>query len=439
MGIPIRKLRDNFTVKDQFKWRHSATGGDWQAYETNTSSRLNLTTRTDYAAHLVTVDAFDLTEDSLPITIVTRPSQATDFSTEAYYFLRLDSSNEMSFLLNGSGGWLVNIKNAGVDTGTFGTYVAATLARFRFRHHNGVIYFESARAGGDTWVQLFSAPVTFAVTDLYVHLETGVYGTVASPGTFQVDDVNLVQAKSDLLNVDTGQASARTCTITTTAKYNPNTLILVAVAIRNGTATLSDYTVTDDQGGTYVLDSSTVTAGSTQGGVFIFRRTEFVTGAGWASGVVITATGPSSVNKIAAAVHSIELATDTLERQAVSPASGGNAGSSTAVTVSLGTPAELWSTMLMAACLYYDGSDTWTTAGSGTTNALKGADIATTGGTTNLNCRLITSFKNNTVITANAITDTLSTARAWRAASVQYKTNKPEDGSQKQFFAAAMG
>lgn len=426
----VAELIDDFAAKNEAKWQH-AGGGAWNAYENISSGALALTCRTAYDAHLESVANYDMTNSAMVAEITSRPAQGGDNSTEMYFGFNnsVDDTDNATFILTGSGGWVIQVNVNNVEAyGAFGTYSTTAHRWLRIRHRGTKLYFEGS-PDGRTWAIMGSVakPAGLDITSVKPQFQCGYYGTQATPGTAGFDNFNIAPYCADVLTCDTGQASANTCGITTTAEYPANTSIVVMVGTRNGNQTTTDYTVTDSAGNAYALDESTLLSAGT--GWFMFSTHNIKSAL--ASGSTITCTGSSAVNKIAAVAANVTNllpsgAKDISKTSvATGAASGSNGTYSTGASSATTQAAEI---VFGGAVLNIDATGTI----ANTTNWATTGQANTTGGTNTTNAR---AYMQHRVLTATGAqtSNPTGTSRAFRAGLVSYKI-KPQAPADK-FFA----
>ena len=193
MGVPISYLRDNFTDGIQAAaWGASGTTGVATKAETGGQAVFSLPSSAlspPHEASYQTGAAYDLTGDSFAITIGTMV--ATGVAATAYFRLIRDSANNYEWTQT-SGTLKARKTVAGVTTNLYSvSWNASTYKYLRIREASGTVYFDSS-SNGSSWTNRGSTTIAsaFAVTDLVVRLGASC-GTVASPGSFKLDEVNL--------------------------------------------------------------------------------------------------------------------------------------------------------------------------------------------------------------------------------------------------------
>lgn len=182
-------LQYDCATVDTAKFVDAAGGGAWNAYEQIVSGRLQLTCRNDYAAEVKSTNTYDFTGSYFELQVVTLPTVGNG-TTEAEIQVRLDGSNFLSILIN-NGNWNTTARNAGVDSGNFGTYNSTNHKYIRIYNSTGTTVLFQGSADGTTWTTLDTRTVTFTKTAVRMHIATGYYGTETSPGNFIVDNINL--------------------------------------------------------------------------------------------------------------------------------------------------------------------------------------------------------------------------------------------------------
>jgi len=190
-SIPISMLRDDFSDGAfALAWGASATLGS--ATFTEAAGRATITLPSSVAgsheAAFATGAVYNLTGDGCTINIQTMV--ATGVAATAYFDLRLDNNNYLRWRQVSN---VITARSmvAAVDTQLFtATWSATTYQYLRIRESGGTIFFDSS-TNGTTWTNRASVANPFAVTSLAVWLGA-LCGTVASPGTFKIEDVNLI-------------------------------------------------------------------------------------------------------------------------------------------------------------------------------------------------------------------------------------------------------
>jgi hypothetical protein len=430
-------LTDAFASADTSLWETADTPGAWNANITVTAGQLVSTCTSGYLGQIRSVAAYDLTDSYIECEIVSRPTTGGDNSTEMYFGARstVDSTDEVRFIISGSSflNWGQRLNNADVvgSTGSL-AYNATNHKWLRIRHRGTKVYFE-AGPDGRTWTILGSAALNAEIdlTSVKPYFMTGYWGTQAAPGTGVYDNFNLAPYAPDLLTADTGQASATSATITTTAAYPAGSSVIVVAAYRTGaTVTNASFTCTAT-GLTFAQDVISVVASSN--GLVIFSAHNI---AALASGSTITVSGPTSTTKVAAVASNwTNLATtSTKDVSQVNPANAAAAVTAATYTSNASaTTTQASDLAIGGVVLNIDVTGTitptslWATVG----------DIATAGGTNTTNAR---AYMQARVLTATGAqtSNPTGTSRAYRSGVVTYKVAAQGGGAvapTNQFFA----
>lgn len=192
MSALIATLRDDFEDNaEAAAWGLSYEIGSATKAETGGRAVFTLpasTAGTHEAAYKTSV-AYDLTGDGCYININQMVSTAV--AAYAFFQLWLSTGNYLRWFQQSN-----TIKAqkiiAGVVTDLYSaTWSATTYKYLRIRESAGTTYFDSS-TNGTSWTNRASLANPFAVTDLFVWIAAGVVGSVASPGAFRVEDVNLI-------------------------------------------------------------------------------------------------------------------------------------------------------------------------------------------------------------------------------------------------------
>jgi hypothetical protein len=191
MGFPISQLRDDFTDNlVAAAWSEAYQSGSATYAETSGQARFTLPSSTagTHDAAYYTKKVWDLTASSFYINIQTMVS--TSVAATAYFDLVLDDTNYLR--VRQLSGTLAFIKTvAGVSTTIVSVTWNATNHKYcRIREASGTVYFDTS-TNGTSWTNQGSGANPFAVTDLGVRIGA-TCGNVASPGSFRLDDVNLI-------------------------------------------------------------------------------------------------------------------------------------------------------------------------------------------------------------------------------------------------------
>ena len=190
----ISTLRDNFTDNTQAPvWQQGGTTGSATAAETGGQAVFTLPSSAGagpHEAYWKTQAVYDLTGDSFYITIGTMV--ATGVAATAYFRLYLDDNDYVQWTQTSNTLKAQKVLN-GVATDLYSVSWSSTTYKYlRIRESGGSILFDSS-SNGTSWTNRATTTVgsTFAVTALGVWFGA-VCANVASPGSFRLDDVNIL-------------------------------------------------------------------------------------------------------------------------------------------------------------------------------------------------------------------------------------------------------
>jgi len=130
--------------------------------------------------------AWDLTGDGCAITIGTMVSTAVAASAT----FQIDGANLVQWYQQSN---TINVQKvvAGVATSLYSAaWSASTYKYLRIRESGGTIFFDSS-TNGTSWTNRASVANPFAITSVAINIGASC-GNVASPGSFRVDDFNLI-------------------------------------------------------------------------------------------------------------------------------------------------------------------------------------------------------------------------------------------------------
>lgn len=201
MGSSISALRDDF--------EDGLMGSPWTEWilgsatvaETVGQLRLTLPASTagTHESGYHSVSRYDLTGASIFIDIGTMV--ATGVAAYASYTLRFVAGFYLRWIQQ-SGTLKAQYAIDGVLTDLYGVaWNAATYKYLRFSESGGTVTFASS-TDGTTWTSRATvtiATLTFPVTDLAVWINAGC-GNVAAPGSFRLDDINVLAAPTTAWN-----------------------------------------------------------------------------------------------------------------------------------------------------------------------------------------------------------------------------------------------
>lgn len=191
MGAPIATLRDNFEDNSLANTWQAFTSGSATIAETGQELRITLPSSTA-GAHSGVVRSnsrYDLTGDSFDVNIDTMVS--TSVAATAAWTLQIDSDNRL--LWRQVGGTLTAETTIGGVTTVRYTVAwnASTYKYLRIREASGNVLWESS-SNGTSWTTRATVSAPFAVSDLEIVFNASC-GNVASPGSFRIEDVNLIR------------------------------------------------------------------------------------------------------------------------------------------------------------------------------------------------------------------------------------------------------
>lgn len=190
----ISTLRDNFADNAQaLVWHLGGSSGSATQAETGGQAVFTLPSSAGVGPHEAwwkTQPVYDLTGDSFYITIGTMV--ATGVAATAYFRLYLDDTNYVQWTQTSNTLKAQKVLN-GVATDLYSVSWSSTTYKYlRIRESGGSILFDSS-SNGTSWTNRATTTVgsTFAVTALGVWFGA-LCANVASPGSFRLDDVNLL-------------------------------------------------------------------------------------------------------------------------------------------------------------------------------------------------------------------------------------------------------
>jgi hypothetical protein len=193
MSALIATLRDNFTDNAiSPAWDASALGSSTVA-ETGGQARFTLPSSAGVGPHTARYTSrstYDLTGGSFFVNIDTMV--ATGVAATAFFQLYLNGSNALQWIQLSNTLYARSLV-AGVSTDVYSvTWSAATYKYLRVREAGGNILWDSS-TNGTSWTNRAVVAVSslFAITDLRVDFGA-TCGNIASPGSFRLEDVNLI-------------------------------------------------------------------------------------------------------------------------------------------------------------------------------------------------------------------------------------------------------
>lgn len=188
--VPINYLIDNFTDNVQGDtWSASAVSGSATKAETGGQARLTLPSSTSgtHLAYYRTAGTYDLTAGSVYINIDTMVSTAVAATAGFDVFAGL---NILRWTQT-SGTLKAQTIVAGVATDRYSVaWNASTYKYLRIRESGGNVLFDSS-TNGTSWTNRYTGAAPLAVTELTVQFFASC-GNVASPGSFRIEDINLI-------------------------------------------------------------------------------------------------------------------------------------------------------------------------------------------------------------------------------------------------------
>lgn len=183
----LETLIDTFdtTIDKTTKWPNTAPAVVWDA-----SGRAKIPVTTSYW-NLGTdpAGAYDLTDSYIIAQMTPSVSGAGSKETYMEVFRGGVSNDKISMYVSGTnltGRLTVGGANSGQQDA--GTYNPTTMAWWRIRESGGTLYFGYS-ADGLAWTDFFNIASGFVITNVYVGINSGYWGTEAASDTF-VDNVN---------------------------------------------------------------------------------------------------------------------------------------------------------------------------------------------------------------------------------------------------------
>lgn len=191
MGFSLASLSDSFADNSvsTSAWVESAIGSATVA-ETSAEIRFTLPSSTagTHIARLTSRYVYDLTGSSFYVNIDTMV--ATGVAATAFFQLYLNDTNALQWIQVSNTLYARHIV-AGVSTDEFSATWNATNHKYlRIRESGGNIEWHSS-ANGTSWTLRGDIATPFTITDLYVDFGA-TCGNIASPGSFRIEDVNLI-------------------------------------------------------------------------------------------------------------------------------------------------------------------------------------------------------------------------------------------------------
>jgi len=193
MGYAPSSLSDNFTDNSisTSAWVAIASGSATVA-ETGAQARFTLPSSVagTHVARYTSRAAYDLTSDSFYINIETMV--ATGVAATAFFQCYLNGINTLQWI-QVSGTLYARKIVAGTTTDKYSAAWSGTTYKYlRIRADTTTVYWDSS-TNGTSWTNRASEAIAtlFAVSDLFIDFGA-TCGNIASPGSFRLDDVNLI-------------------------------------------------------------------------------------------------------------------------------------------------------------------------------------------------------------------------------------------------------
>lgn len=191
MGALIATLRDDFVDNATAAAWDASTLGSATVAETSGEARFTLPSSGGVGPHIARYTShstYDLTAGSFYINIDTMV--ATGVAATAFFQLYLSGTNILQWI-QVSGTLYARTIIAGVSTDRYSAaWNASTYKYLRIRESGGNILWDSS-TNGTSWTNRATLATPFTITDLTVDFGT-TCGNVASPGSFRLEDVNLI-------------------------------------------------------------------------------------------------------------------------------------------------------------------------------------------------------------------------------------------------------
>ena len=179
-GAAISTLVDNFDSAPL----NSSTWTDVQGPMALDGGRVSVPANGAYP-HLATGRRYDLTSGQVFVEV---PRVASGTSSETYFVVGSDASNQVSIIKSGSNLLFRSIVN-GVLTNTAVPYSSTQHRWWRMRASGGTVVWETS-ADGRTWMPGRDAAVGMDLTSTFVQLRAGHWGTEVAPASALFDNVN---------------------------------------------------------------------------------------------------------------------------------------------------------------------------------------------------------------------------------------------------------
>lgn len=187
----VSQLRDDFADSIQSPaWGASGTSGSATKAETSGQVRFTLPSSTagTHSAYYATPFIYTLTGDSFYINIQTMV--ATGVAASAFFQLVWNSTNYLQWI-QASGTLKAQKIISGIATDLYSVAWNATTYKYlRISESGGTITFASS-TNGTSWTTRATLANPYAVVGMQIVIGASC-GNVASPGSFRLDDVNLI-------------------------------------------------------------------------------------------------------------------------------------------------------------------------------------------------------------------------------------------------------
>jgi hypothetical protein len=191
MAASVGLLKDDFELAAPASaWVASASGSATCA-QTSGQARFTLPSSTagTHVARYTSRVAYDFTGANFFINIGTMV--ATGVAATAFFQLYLNAANTFQWIQL-SGTIYARKVIAGISTDLFSAaWSSSTYKYLRIRESAGSVFWESSSTGTSWTTRYTLVGLPFAITDLFIDFGA-TCGNVASPGSFRLDDVNLL-------------------------------------------------------------------------------------------------------------------------------------------------------------------------------------------------------------------------------------------------------
>jgi hypothetical protein len=209
MAAPFGSLRDDFADNSIATTWAAITAGGGAVTEASGQARCALPSSTPglNQAFYRSVSAYDLTGDSIYLNIAAMV--ATGVAANFFFDCFITGSSNFLRWTQSGGALKAQTIVGGVTTDRFSaTWSSSTHKYLRIRHSSGNVLFDTS-TNGTSWTNRASVAAPFDVTALKIQFGASC-GNVASPGTLQIDDLNIIlPALATTWNVTTASWSQR--------------------------------------------------------------------------------------------------------------------------------------------------------------------------------------------------------------------------------------